>query len=259
MAALTAARNTQSLGAVLDVQDYPVGATTTIYQGSLVALNAAGYAVPASTAATQFALGRAKSTVVNTGSNGAKIVAVETGTFKWGNSGSSDAIAQAEVGDFCWIVDDQTVAKTNGSGTRSRAGRITGVDAGGVWVTTNFAVPQDVSTLTGDEALSSKVVAYKAAVAAFTGGAVTITAAQGGFRYVDATAENSTLTLGSSGAVAGSVIHIVRATAGAHTVAVANGGAGAGTLMTMTASKKAGCIVGFDGTNWRLISVYQEP
>jgi len=259
MAALTAARNTQSLGSVLDVQDYPVGATTTISQGSLVALNAAGYAVPASTAATQFAVGRAKSTVVNAGANGAKTIAVETGTFKWGNSAAGDAIAQAEVGDFCWIVDDQTVAKTNGSSTRSRAGRITSVDAGGVWVTTNFSVPQDVVTLTGDERLTTKVVGFKSAVIAFVANAATITAAQGGFRFIDATAGNSTVTLSTSGAVAGDVIHITSGTAGAHTVALTCAGAGTPTLMTMTGSKKAGAVIGFDGTNWRLISDYQEP
>ena len=259
MTALAAERNTQSLGPVLDTQDYPVGASTTIWQGSLVSLNAAGYAVPASTAATQFAVGRAKSTVVNAGANGAKTIAVETGTFKWENSAGGDAVAQAEVGDFCWIVDDQTVAKTSNSGARSRAGRITAVDAGGVWVTTNFAVPQDVVTLTGDERLTTKVVGFKSAVITFVTGAATITAAQGGFRFIDSTATNSTVTLSTSGAVAGDVIHITRGTAGAHTVALTCAGSGTPTLMTMTAGKKAGAVIGFDGTNWRLVSSYQEP
>ena len=52
----------------------------------------------------------------------------------FGNSTSTDAITLADVGSDCYIVDDQTVAKTNGSGTRSRAGRVFDVDSEGVWV-----------------------------------------------------------------------------------------------------------------------------
>ena len=59
---------------------------------------------------------------------------VKRGTFKYGNSSAGDLIAQADVGADCYIVDDQTVAKTNGSSTRSVAGKIIAVDADGVWV-----------------------------------------------------------------------------------------------------------------------------
>jgi hypothetical protein len=38
------------------------------------------------------------------------------------------------IGNDCYIVDDQTVAKTNGTATRSIAGKIRAVDAQGVWV-----------------------------------------------------------------------------------------------------------------------------
>lgn len=38
------------------------------------------------------------------------------------------------MGADCFIVDDQTVAKTNGTNTRSRAGIVAAVDADGVWV-----------------------------------------------------------------------------------------------------------------------------
>ena len=47
----------------------------------------------------------------------------------------TDLIAQADAGSDCYIVDDQTVAKTSGTNTRSRAGIVLAVDAdGGVWV-----------------------------------------------------------------------------------------------------------------------------
>lgn len=45
------------------------------------------------------------------------------------NSASTDAIAQGQVGSVCYIVDDQTVAKTDGSGTRSVAGTVWMVDS----------------------------------------------------------------------------------------------------------------------------------
>ena len=47
---------------------------------------------------------------------------------------AADAITLADIGKDCFIVDDQTVAKTDGAGTRSRAGRVFDVDADGVWV-----------------------------------------------------------------------------------------------------------------------------
>ena len=59
---------------------------------------------------------------------------VRRGCFRFANSASADAIALADVGADCYIVDDQTVALTNGSSTRSVAGKIHDVDSSGVWV-----------------------------------------------------------------------------------------------------------------------------
>ena len=39
-----------------------------------------------------------------------------------------------DIGSDCYIVDDQTVAKTSGTNTRSVAGKVFDVDADGVWV-----------------------------------------------------------------------------------------------------------------------------
>ncbi len=117
---------------------HPVKGVTTIYQGSLVALDAAGWLVPASSVATLIVVGRAKQGVVNAGANGAETVEVERGTFRWANSAAADAIARTEIGKDVFAVDDQTVAKTNGGGTRSIAGKVVDVDAQGVWVRTSF-------------------------------------------------------------------------------------------------------------------------
>jgi len=48
--------------------------------------------------------------------------------------GATLMIAAAEIGTYCYIVDDQTVAKTDGTATRSSAGKVFDVDAQGVWV-----------------------------------------------------------------------------------------------------------------------------
>ncbi len=114
-----------------------IAANVKIWQGAIVALSATGYATPGATATTLVADGIAVQTVDNTGGSAAAFKApVRKGTFRFANSASTDAITRAEIGDDCWIVDDQTVAKTNGGdpATRSKAGRIMDVDAQGVWV-----------------------------------------------------------------------------------------------------------------------------
>ncbi|MDT3669002.1 MAG: hypothetical protein ROZ37_01565 [Aromatoleum sp.] len=128
--ALAQPRNTPSRSG--EVFGFPVAASTTIYQGSLVVLDA-GYAVPGATDTGLVAVGRAEETVTAV-SAGDAAVRVRRGIFKFANSADTDAIAQADVGADCYIVDDQTVAKTSGTNTRSRAGQIVAVDADGVWV-----------------------------------------------------------------------------------------------------------------------------
>ncbi len=131
MAALSADRNTKKRKGPAE---FPVKASIRIYQGSLVVLDA-GYLAPARTATGLIAAGMAMAHYDNsTGSAGAIKGAAECGTFKFGNSSAGDLIAQADVGADCYIVDDQTVAKSSGTGTRSRAGKIMSVDSDGVWV-----------------------------------------------------------------------------------------------------------------------------
>jgi hypothetical protein len=78
-------------------------------------------------------------TVDNTyGQAGDKTVTVRPGIYAWANSSGGDAITQAQVGSDCYIVDDQTVAKTDGTGTRSKAGTVLAVDSDGVWVLTEI-------------------------------------------------------------------------------------------------------------------------
>jgi hypothetical protein len=133
MVALVAGRNTvKTLG---DIYTLPVAAAAIIYAGALVALDAAGNATKGAVATTLKAFGRAERSVDNSlGIAGAKTVDVATGIFLWANSAAGDLIANTEIATDCFIVDDQTVAKTNGGATRSRAGKVVFVDATGVYV-----------------------------------------------------------------------------------------------------------------------------
>lgn len=131
--ALTADRNTSMKdGELIAV---PVAASAVIFAGALVAANATGYAVPGSTATTLTYLGRAEEAVDATGyTDGVALVMVRRGkAFKFKNSGS-DAVTQASLGKVCYIVDDETVAATNGTNTRSAAGIVLGIETDGVWV-----------------------------------------------------------------------------------------------------------------------------
>ena len=78
-------------------------------------------------------LGCAEQTVVNAGADGAKSVLAKRGVFKFFNA-AADAVAAGDVGKDCYILDDQTVAKTNPNSTRAVAGIVQEVDADGVWV-----------------------------------------------------------------------------------------------------------------------------
>ena len=115
--------------------DFDVAAAAKIYAGAIVALSATGYATPGATATTLVAQGRAEEQVDNTGgADGDLTVKIRKGVFRFANSSAGDLITIAEIGDDCYIVDDQTVAKTDGTATRSIAGKIVDVDAQGVWV-----------------------------------------------------------------------------------------------------------------------------
>lgn len=115
---------------------FPVAAATVIFAGSLVALED-GYLVPAKTATGLVVVGRAEQYVDNTdGAAGALTCEVMPGVYPWDNSLGDDLIAQADVGSTVYAVDDHTVAKTDGTNTRSAAGVLLGIDSDGVWVAT---------------------------------------------------------------------------------------------------------------------------
>jgi hypothetical protein len=133
MTALTADRNTpQSLG---PRRVGLVAAATTAFAGAMLMRNAAGFIVKGQTATGLVGVGRAQEHVDNAaGSDGDLTVPYEPGIYRYDNSASTDEITEADIGKVCFAVDDQTVAKTDGTGTRSPAGVVDHVDELGVWV-----------------------------------------------------------------------------------------------------------------------------
>lgn len=130
--ALSADRNTEMKGA--ELLPFPMAASTKVYAGGIVATDG-GYAKNGQAGTTLKYQGRAEETVDNSaGANGDKTVMVRRGkAFKWKNS-AGDPVAQADVGNVCYIEDDETIAKTDGTGTLSACGTILAVESDGVWV-----------------------------------------------------------------------------------------------------------------------------
>ena len=117
----------------------PVAASARIFAGAMVAVIAsgggAGNATRATTGTTQRGVGVAIEEADNSGgAAGAIRVKVRRGCWQFANSAAADLVTTADIGTDCFIVDDSQVARTNGTGTRSVAGRVVDVDAAGVWV-----------------------------------------------------------------------------------------------------------------------------
>ena len=133
MTAMTQDRNTPARDAK-DFQ-FPMAASVLIYAGAMVAINSSGYATKGQTATGLRGAGVAQEHADNaTGAASDISVKVRRGCFRFANSASGDAITLADVGSDCYMVDDQTVAKTSGSNTRSVAGKVRDVESAGVWV-----------------------------------------------------------------------------------------------------------------------------
>jgi hypothetical protein len=150
MAALTNSRNTPEMADGGRMRVCAVEANTNIYLGGMVALNAAGNAVPASatttTANAQRIVGRAErmhhgipgqNAINNPGAAGAVSIVARKGVFMYASDGS---VGAAQVGLQCFAVDDNTVAATDRASGASvqqyaAAGQVVAIDSSGqVWV-----------------------------------------------------------------------------------------------------------------------------
>lgn len=109
---------------------HPMQINAVINRGTIVVLKA-GEATKGHIAADLVAVGVADETY--DASVGDTLAKAKLGTFLFANS-PTDAIAAGDVGSVCFIEDDETVAKTDGAGTRSKAGTVRGLSGADVWV-----------------------------------------------------------------------------------------------------------------------------
>ena len=164
----------QPNGSASQLKGIPIEASTKIIGTGMVALDASGYLVNATATAGQTVLGVAYETVDNTaGIAGALQCPVVGGlqAFPMANSAGADAITSANVGAYCYIVDNATVALTSASGTRPIAGKIKSVDTTfGVWV--EFSIPAATGASPAAVSLTNQarnaVPANVASLAAYT-------------------------------------------------------------------------------------------
>lgn len=139
----------------------PVLAATTIYAGAEVALTPAGYLTNASADASLRVVGvwNGSEAVDNSaGASGALTCVPTRGAFYFANSGTTDAVSDADLGRPCYVVDNNTVARTSAYGARPVAGRVVGVDSLGVLVEVGSGatgVEEDLLVLASED-LSAK-------------------------------------------------------------------------------------------------------
>lgn len=133
MVATTQNRNTPSVSG--HRRGHPVAANALCRAGTIAVIDANGFAKEGETALGLVAVGIFEHLVDNRSrADGEQTAQVLRGFARLENSGDSDQLTAADIGRRCFIVDNQTVAKTNGAGTRSPAGIVDGVDDLGVWV-----------------------------------------------------------------------------------------------------------------------------
>ena len=150
MAALSNSRNTPEMADGGRMRVFPVEANTNIYLGGIVALNAAGNAVPASATTTvanaQRVVGRAEyvkngmpgqNALNNPGAAGAISITARKGVFLYATDGS---VGAAQLGLNCFALDDNTVTaldRASGASVQqyAAAGQVVAIDPSGqVWV-----------------------------------------------------------------------------------------------------------------------------
>lgn len=225
--------------------DLPVKATQQIFQGQMVAWFGNGL-VPASTAGAGDAVGIASHDALGGASDGLTRLLVWTDHTFIFNNGANAFTDATPAGTLAYCEDDHTCG-TGGIGGSGEgcAGVYMGInDDGTVRVYMFPNVAQSLNWIY----VNGAALANVASQTVQSTGRLT--------RYtIAAISQTSTVTLGTIGAVTGNRVKIVRTDTSAFTLAVVNGGAGAGTVATLDVSKMGFVECYFDGTNWKLDGV----
>jgi len=117
-----------------------------VYAGSMVAVYTGGTAQAAADASGLMVVGRAEAFQDNTGStyDSARVLVVRRGVFLWENGGS---LTDGDIGQLCYVEDDQTVTTAAEASADIIAGWIVDVDTDGVWVDTRDLGSQGASSV----------------------------------------------------------------------------------------------------------------
>lgn len=250
MAALTSSRGDLTkygASALPDLGEGPLAASVTVYKGALLVRNAAGFIKPATGVAGEVAIGVACEDVANAGAAGAKRVSFERGVFPFANSSAGDAIVDpTDCEKVVYIVDDQTVAKTNGLGTRSAAGKVERIEGGKVFVRVGYEVPVGLPSVA-------------ATLPAFAAGDTAPTSILSGATYdVPTTAANSTITLPAAAADGTVAYFVADGTKNGHTVQYRDATGPVNLTTALTASKRHLVVVSKAGGLW-FANAYVSP
>lgn len=112
----------------------PVAAGARIHGGAIVCAGADGLAVPGRSEAGLAFLGVARESAVGLPAAEKSVLVRRAADFLLRSAAGADAVTAARIGRPCYIVDDEFVAASDGGGTRSPAGIVTGIEGGRVWV-----------------------------------------------------------------------------------------------------------------------------
>lgn len=109
----------------------PLKAGATVLQGTFAVVDKVGLALDSKAigGADQICLGVWDNSAQNTGADGDAIAQVQRKAQFLMSNDASDPITQADLGIKVFISDNQTVAKSDGTGTRSLAGKFMGFDS----------------------------------------------------------------------------------------------------------------------------------
>jgi hypothetical protein len=135
MTAITEQRDTRERHVTYtNLWDHLAASSHTFIKGGMVAINATGLLVMASSTAGEIPCGRCEENVV-TGAGNTRKVKFKSGVFKWANEGTAPVV-QATVGRDCFVQDNATVRVSDD--TSSVAGKVVELDTDGVWVSQPF-------------------------------------------------------------------------------------------------------------------------
>lgn len=113
-----------------ELMPIPLLAAAVILQGTFAVVDGTGHGIASDDVggADQICLGIWDHSAENTGANGDLLGLVRRNKQFLVRNSTVDPVTQADFGIQVYVEDNQTIAKTDGAGTRSLAGRFMGFD-----------------------------------------------------------------------------------------------------------------------------------